>query len=186
MILSKFGAFTPAKNFFANLFDRRNGVAALTPLLYTNELVDHINALLSNTTLNFTYRITETLGVPALALAKMTGAQSAGCTCAGCSGIENPACGGCSPINTSSFYKCGSTSATLSRTAPGVYELILAPDFAYNNVVVTFGNIGYTGGIINVVRTSNVLYTIRVIDTATGIAVDGELTNTPLIISFWQ
>ena len=40
--MQKFGAFIPSKNFFSTLFDRKNGVAALTPLLFTNELASNI------------------------------------------------------------------------------------------------------------------------------------------------
>lgn len=40
--MKPFGAFIPAKNFFSTIFDRRNGVAALTPLLFTNELAANI------------------------------------------------------------------------------------------------------------------------------------------------
>lgn len=192
MAISKFGAFTPAKNFFATIFDRRNGVAAPATLYQLNQLVDIINVISANTSLDFVYRISETLGVPVLPLTLMknstggTGITCASGKCAACTGAENPACTGCAGINTSSFYKCALSNASLARTAPGVYELTLAPDFNYTEVIVTFGNIGYTGGIINVVRNSNVSYTIRTIDTATGIAIDGELTNTPIQISFWQ
>lgn len=186
-MLSYFRA-TEVKNFFSTQFKRLNGVAQLANIDQLNTLVDAINALNSNREISFVYRITETLGVANLTLAKMSGAGvvNSSCTCAYCSGTENPACSGCTGVNTSSFYKCSSTSAALTRTAPGVYELTLAPDFTYNDIVVKFGNIGFTGAIINVVRTSNVLYTIRVTNAATGVAIDGELTNTPLEITIWQ
>jgi hypothetical protein len=161
------------------------GDRALVTVADVNKVIDVVNVLSANGTVDFVYRISETLGVPVLSLSLMTGATPT-CKCAGCSGTENPACAGCTGVNTSTFYKCATANASLARTAPGVYELTLVPDFTYNNVVVTFGNIGFTGAIINVVRNSNVSYTIRTINTATGIAINGELTDTPIQVSFWQ
>jgi len=156
-----------------------------------NDIITALNALNINATVDFVYRITETLGVPILSLSKMSGLTAdlacPGSTCVGCTGKESPACTGCpSKPNGSTFYNCGKANASLVRTGLGVYELTLAPDFAYANVVVSFGNIGYTGGLINVTRVSDILYTITVVNTATGTALNGELTNTPIFINFWQ
>lgn len=176
--------FAPVFSFIT----RTQGDNAFARYIDLNVLVDRLNVIDSNRPLSFVYRISETLGVASLTLSKMIGSGSfnAACTCAYCSGTENPACAGCTGVNTSSFYKCSDASASLSRTAPGVYELTLDPDFSYNNVVVKLGNIGFTGAIINVVRTSNILYVVRVTNAATGAALDGKLTDTPLEVTIWQ
>jgi len=151
-----------------------------------NTLIDALNGLGANSTVDFTYRIVETGGVPSLALNLMTG--SAGlCTCASCTGKENPSCKGC-PIEQVgiSNYKCADSKASMERTAPGVYQLDLDPDFEYNEVIVTFGNVSTLGVIVNVEKVSDILYTVTAFNTQTGAAEDQTLTNTPLIIKFWQ
>jgi len=181
--------FNVAKSFLTYYTGNR----ALVTIADVNKVIDQTNSTTINSELTFVYRISETLGVLVLPLTLMknsvvgtTGITCPSGKCAGCTGTESPACTGCTGVNTSAFYKCAAANASLVRNAPGVYELTLAPDFDYVDVVVSFGNIGFTGGLINVTKVSNTIYTITVINTATGIALDGELTNTPIFIVYFR
>jgi hypothetical protein len=140
--MQKFGAFTPAKNFFSNIFDRRNGVAALTPLLYTNELVDKINELegaLANAVqyVGLLVRFNYNLGTGALEYKVVGGGSGCNHFCGnaippdtGCFGdpdCNESACTGCYRTSVDGSTNIGSVFKTVTVVGPGIYQIEFDP-----------------------------------------------------------
>lgn len=173
MAISKFGAFVPAKNFFSNIFDRTNGVAALTPLLYTNQLVDVINKIERSSVLQqkqpFSINNTS-LGTPPIITSLYNSVSSA---CQPCGTIiVNP--GPCS-----NFYSCTGVKPTPDTPAPTTTVkiiLTLSPSEPATTQL-SFGNPTTAGDIISVVKISEIEYDVTVINALTGILSENSLDN---------
>jgi hypothetical protein len=139
-----------------------------------NQLIDHINILASNAGVNtsFFFKVLDTGGIPS----SMISVAGGTCTCAGCPpNSTGTNCGGCTGVNTSSFYTCAAASASVNRVSPGIYNVTFVANAAtdYTNAVLKISNldITYSKSIVTLAKTSGptgLTWTIHTYNTLTG------------------
>ena len=173
MAISKFGAFVPAKNFFSNIFDRTNGVAALTPLLYTNQLVDAVNAIgsMAGAVKSYFWTVEDPGGVPTIVTA-----AGPTCSCDACPPVtatsQGNTCTGCEGTSNSSYtcYKTKNTST--SRVALGIYEIVFETegDIPFVNAILKVVSLdtSFNASLATVTKVGPLTWTINTYNTSSG------------------
>lgn len=156
---------------FGNIFAKKGDNRSAT-LADLNSIVSEVKAAMQGRPSSFFFTVVD--GGASGTTFSLVAGGSAACTCADC-GTGN-SCSGCPPANTSSFYKCGSSSADLTNSSTGVYRITLAPNFDYTKAYVRFGHLTDGTNTISITKVSNTRFDIEVKD-STGTLVAGKLVD---------